>query len=146
VGGPGGIGGAGGGRPSTLPANNNIYNDSSNKARNAPSAMERDAGMQKADRVAKGPNNVYADRNGNVARQSSNGNWQSRENGQWKSSPAASTQPSRGSSGQSGSSLNRDAEARRSGSNRPSSSYGGSYGGNRGSYGGRRGGGGGRRR
>jgi hypothetical protein len=148
AGAPGKPGGPGGPRPSTLPSNN-MYNNASNAGRNAPSTMQRDAGMQKADRVAKGPNNVYADKSGNVHRQTDQG-WQSRDQGQWKSSPSASTQPSRGSSGGYGggataapSNLNRDAQARQSGASRSSSSYGGgSYGG--GSRGG--GGGGGRRR
>jgi hypothetical protein len=141
VGGVGGPGGAGGARPSQLPSNN-MYNNASNKGRNAPGTMQRDAGMQKADRAAKGPNNVYADRSGNVQRQTNQG-WQTRDNqGQWKSSG-------------SGSSMNRDAQARQRGSSGGGSSYGGaSYGGSRGSSGGGRssgggsrgGGGGGRRR
>jgi hypothetical protein len=119
-----------------------MYNNASNKGRNAPGTMQRDAGMQKADRAAKGPNNVYADRSGNVQRQTNQG-WQTRDNqGQWKSSG-------------SGSSMNRDAQARQRGSSGGGSSYGGaSYGGSRGSSGGGRssgggsrgGGGGGRRR
>ena len=114
-----------------------MYNNAANKARNAPSTMQRDANTQKADRVAKGPNNVYADKNGNVHRQTSNG-WQSRDQGQWK-----------GSQGSTSRDLNRDAQARQNGASRSSSSYGGSrggsYGGSRGgSYGGSRGGGGGR--
>jgi len=81
----------GGGRPSAgqLPAGNNLYKNSGNRDRVAPSTMQRDAGLQKADRVAKGPNNVYAGSNGQVHRQTSQG-WQSRDQGQWKpSSPSA---------------------------------------------------------
>jgi hypothetical protein len=127
-----------------LPSNN-IYNSGANKDRVAASSKQRAANVQKADRVAKGPNNVYADKGGNVYRQNQGGNWQSRDQGQWKSLPSASTQPSQGSSGaRSGTSpsdLNRDAQARQSGANRSPSSYGGSsYGGSRG--GGNRGGGG----
>jgi hypothetical protein len=139
VGGPGKPGGGAGASqlPSTgasqrpgasqLPSNN-MYNNSANKDRVAPSTKQRDASMQKADRVAKGPNNVYADKNGNVQRRTSQGNWQSRDQGQWKSSP--SNRPT-----QSQNNLNRDARARQQGANR---SYGGG--------GARRGGGGGRRR
>ena len=123
VGGPGKPGG--GASASTRPANNNLYNQGTNKNRNAPSSMQRDAGLNKANSVGKGKNNVYADRNGNVSRQTSSG-WQSRSNnGGWSS-------PSKG-----GSNMNRDAQARSRGS---SSSYGGSRGG--GSRGGSRGGGG----
>jgi len=105
-----------------------MYNNASNKDRVAPSNKQRDAGMQKADRVAKGSNNVYADKNGNVQRQTSQG-WESRDQGQWKSSQNASSK--------GGSNLNRDAQARSSGASR-SSSYGGSRGGGGRGGGGRR--------
>jgi hypothetical protein len=109
-----------------------MYTNGANKGRNAPSAMQRDASAQKASRASASPNNVYADKNGNVARQQQNGNWQSRDNGSWKNTPSSNNN------------LNRDAQARQSGASRPSSSYGGSRGGYSG--GGSRGGGGGRRR
>jgi hypothetical protein len=67
----------------------------------------KDAGRQKADRVAKGPNNVYADKGGNVQRQQSNGNWQSRDNGQWKNNSSSNNRSSQ-------SNMNRDAQARQS--------------------------------
>src|SRR6185436_19376101 len=52
-----------------------------------------DAGLRKADRVAKGPNNVYAGSNGQVYRQTQKG-WQSRDQGQWKSTaPAPANRP-----------------------------------------------------
>jgi hypothetical protein len=107
-------GGGAGARPAQLPSNN-LYKDAGNRARNAPSSKQRDAGRQKADRVAKGSNNVYADRNGNVQRQTNQG-WQSRDNGQWKSSSSSNVQ--------------RDSQARQRGATS-------SYGGNRSSYGGR---------
>jgi hypothetical protein len=110
-----------------------MYNNSSNKGRVASNDMQRNANTQKANRTAKGPNNVYADKSGNVSRQTSQG-WQSRNssNGSW-GSPSSS------------SNMNRDAQARQSGASR--SSYGGSsYGGSRGGGGGSRGGGGGGRR
>ncbi|HET9253349.1 MAG TPA: carbohydrate-binding family V/XII [Candidatus Eisenbacteria bacterium] len=118
------------GQASTLPAGNNLYQGAGNRNRVASSDMKRDAGRQKADRVAKGPNNVYGDRNGNVHRQTPSG-WQSRDQGSWKSSGnSPSTQD-----------LSRDASARQRGA------YG-SSGGSRGYSGGRSGGtrGGGRRR
>ena len=131
VGGPGKPGGVGGaGRPSTLPSNN-MYNNASNKDRVAPSNKANSAGQYKADRVGKGANNVYADKSGNVARQTSQGNWQSRDNGQWKGGSQNS------GAAQMGSNLGRDAQARQNGANR--SSYGGSQ--NRGSSGGSYGGG-----
>lgn len=156
-GGRGGVGGGGAG-VSQRPANNNLYGQGAAKDRMAPSTMQRDAGMAKADRVAKGPNNVYADKSGNVHRQTSGG-WQSRDQGTWKnSSPSPSTRPSQGSSpsarpstrpSQAPSSVNRDYQARQNGANRSSqmsqSRGGGSRGGGS-SGGGGRGGGGGRRR
>jgi len=81
------------------------------------------------DRTGAGANNVYADKGGNVYRQTSQG-WESRNQGNW-SSPSR-TPPSN---------LGTDSRARQSGASsmqsRPSS-YGGG--------GGRMGGGGGRRR
>ncbi len=152
--------GAGGAGVATRPANS-LYNNAGTRDRVAPAAKQRDASRQKADRVAKGPNNVYADRDGNVHRQTSDG-WQSRDNGQWKSSqggaatrpsqPAAgtrpatpSTRPAQPSTRPAPANLNRDAQARQQGANR--SSYGGSRGGSgsSGSRGGGGRGGGGRR-
>jgi hypothetical protein len=95
---------------------NNIYNNAGNRDRVAPNNKTKNANLQPVNKTAKGPNNVYGDKNGNVQRQTSQGNWQSRDQGQWKSSS---------------SNMNRDAGARRSGAARS---------------GGMRGGGGGRRR
>lgn len=142
VGGPGGIGGPGGGasqlpaggagRPSAgqLPAGrNNIYNGASSRDRVAGGSSG--AGVSTMDRAASGANNVYADKSGNVHRQTSQG-WESRNQGSW-SSPSQNTP----------SNLGTDSSARQSGASSMSSrgSYGGSYGGGRGG-----GGGGGRRR
>ena len=113
---------------------NNMYNNAANQDRVAPSSKQSAANMQKADRAGKGPNNVYADKSGNVQRQTSQGGWQSQSNGSWNSS--------QNSSRNSSNNMNRDAQARQSGANRSSSSYSGS----RGSSGGSRGGGGGGRR
>jgi hypothetical protein len=79
------------GQLSRLPANNNLYKKAENRDRLAPSTMQRDAALQKADRVAKGPNNVYADRSGNVYRQTLQG-WESRDHGKWTPS-SPSTRP-----------------------------------------------------
>ncbi len=163
-------GGRGGASASTLPAGGNLYNNASTRDRVAPSSKQRDASNLKADRVAKGPNNVYADKSGNVHRQTSNG-WQSRENGQWNPSQSgagagAASRPSTGAQPSTRpaqpstrpaqpstrpaapQNLDRDSRARAQGASRSSygGSRGGSYGGSRGggSYGGSRGGGGGR--
>jgi hypothetical protein len=74
-------------------SNNNLYRQGTNRDRVAPQSKQRDASLAKADRVAKGPNNVYADKNGNVHRQTSQG-WESRDQGQWKpSQPSAKPAP-----------------------------------------------------
>jgi hypothetical protein len=117
--------GAAGSRPTQLPANN-IYNNAANRGRVAASDRTLGSNPNVANRVGQGPNNVYGDRNGNVHRQQGN-QWQTRENGQWKSSGGAS--PSTGgrpaqtpSSGPSSGNLNRDAQARKSGASREASS------------------------
>jgi len=115
----------GGARPSQLPANN-LYKSPANRNRVAPASMQRSASLQKADRVAKGANNVYADKSGNVHRQTSQG-WQSRSQGSWKSSSQ---------------NMSRDSQARKRGSdNYYGTGYSSTYpfaGGARRSYGGRR--------
>jgi hypothetical protein len=64
----------------------NIYQQPQNKSRNADRAtVQRD--MQQA-RTAKGKdNNVYASKNGDVARRSGD-EWQSRQDGKWQADPA----------------------------------------------------------
>ena len=139
---PGTKPGAGAARPSTMPAGNNLYQQSGNRDRVAPSTKQRDAGLQKADRVAKGPNNVYAGSNGQVYRQNQQG-WQSRDQGQWKSTaptpanrpaqpspssrpsqpPSPANRPSQPSAASRPSysapqNLNRDYQARQNGANR----------------------------
>jgi hypothetical protein len=122
-------GGAGG--ASQLPAGgrNNLYNGASAKDRVVPGSASggRAPGVSTMDRAASGANNVYADKGGNVYRQTSQG-WESRDQGNW-SSPSRSTP----------SNLGTDSRARQSGASSMQSrpSYGG---------GGRMGGGGGRRR
>jgi hypothetical protein len=105
----------------------NLYGDAANRSRVAPASMQRTASLTKADRVAKGPNNLYATKSGTVHRQTSQG-WQSRSQGSWQSSSQ---------------NMNRDAQARKRGST--TNYYGTGYspvypfsGGSRYRYGGRR--------
>ncbi|MGI9200123.1 MAG: carbohydrate-binding family V/XII [Woeseiaceae bacterium] len=63
-------------------ARQNVYNRDSNRSRNADRATaQRD--LKQARPASNRQNNVYADRDGNVARRS-NDKWESRDNGQWK--------------------------------------------------------------
>jgi len=65
--------------------NRNIYNRPENKARNADrSAVKKDMQTARSSRDRK--NNVYAERDGNVARRDGE-QWQSRENGAWQDNP-----------------------------------------------------------
>ncbi len=70
------------------PAQSNIYNRLPAKTRDvprAPSSIER-------PRPATGrPNNVYADRNGEVYRRTREGQWQQRDAGRWKPSDGGAT-------------------------------------------------------
>ncbi len=60
----------------------NIYNRDGNKTRNADRATaQRD--LKQARPATNRANNVFADKDGNVARRS-NDKWESRDNGQWK--------------------------------------------------------------
>jgi hypothetical protein len=113
-----------------LPAGgrNNLYNGASASDRVANTGS-RSPGVSTMDRTASGANNVYADKSGNVHRQTSQG-WESRNQGSW-SSPSQNTP----------SNLGTDSRARQTGASsmqsRPSYSGGGYRGG-----GGSRGGGG----
>jgi hypothetical protein len=122
-------GGRGGGAaPSQRPANSNLYNRPENRARQAsPATRQQAAGQLGANRTARGSNNVFADRNGNVSRRTSSG-WESRQGNNWSRDRSSSA------------SREREWQARQRSSSRSS---GGGYGGGRG---GGRGGGGGRRR
>jgi hypothetical protein len=132
---------AGGGdrrRPtaSQRPANsNNLYNRPENRARVADRSTRETASRQVGDRTARGANNVFADRDGNVHRRTQNG-WETRDGNSWKSDRSGSAS-GRGGSARPSHGMERDWQARQRGSSR---SMGGGYGG------GRRGGGGGRRR
>ena len=60
----------------------NIYNRDDNRSRNADRAMVR-RDLRQARPAANRQNDVFADRDGNVARRA-NDTWETRENGQWK--------------------------------------------------------------
>lgn len=119
-------------RATQRPSNSNLYNRPENRARTADRQTRQRASSQvgAANRTARGSNNVFADRNGNVSRRTPSG-WESRQGNSWsKDRGSASRGGSRG--GQE-----REWQSRQRGASR---SYGGSRGG------GGRGGGGGRRR
>jgi len=68
----------------------NIYNRPENSRRNADSQTAR-RDLQQARPATNKANNVYADRDGNVAR-NNNGNWETRDQGSWKSESRDTTQ------------------------------------------------------
>jgi hypothetical protein len=105
----------------------NIYQQPGNASRVAGAAGATTGRPTSASTRA---NNVYADANGNVHRQSADGNWQGRQNGNWQGGQAAAA-------GADPQSLNKAANARSRGNQRTTS--------HRASRGGRRGGGGRRR-
>ena len=79
--------GGSGARPG---ASNNIYNRPQTRGRNANAATRNQAaGQLGANRRAGGSNNVFADRNGNVHRRTSNG-WESRSGNSWSRDRAGS--------------------------------------------------------
>jgi hypothetical protein len=119
--------GVGGARPSPYGTNGNLYARDANRSRNATTT--RAGGGAAPSTLMNSPNNVYSDRDGNVARRGADGSWQSRDGGSWK-----------GASGAGASSLERDYQARQRGSQNMQSYRSGGYGGARPS------GGGGRRR
>lgn len=115
-------------RPSTQPAtraSNNIYNRPENKARTSPSTQPAN---RQAPATARGKsNNVYADRNGDVYRKSSDG-WQQRQGNNWSNNnarpsqqPSASNRSTYGGSG----SLDREAQSRQRGAQRSQGYQGG---------------------
>lgn len=115
-------------RPSASqrPASSNLYNRPNTRSRNADRSTQQRASSQM--RTARGSNNVFADRNGDVHRRTSGGGWESRQGNNWSRDRGGSSYGSQGG--------NREYQARQRSSTRSS---GGSRGG-----GGR--GGGGRRR
>jgi len=120
---------------SQRPANSNLYTRPENRARVADRSTREAASRQVGDRTARGSNNVFADRDGNVHRRTSSG-WETRDGNAWKPERSG-TGSSRDRAASPSHGMERDWQARQRGSSR-SSSYGGSRGG--------RGGGGGRRR
>ncbi len=109
-----------------------MYRNQTNRARTTQARPA--TGNRRATSPAGRPNNVYADRNGNVQRRNNNGSWDSRSTGGW--------QPNTGGGNRAGgspSTMNRDYQSRQRGSSR-TQSY------NRSRGGGARGGGGVRRR
>jgi len=65
--------------------NNNLYKNSANKHRNA-NKLTSNKKVQKARSAPKRANNVFADKQGNVVR-NSNGQWQNRSNKNWNTIP-----------------------------------------------------------
>ena len=102
-------------------ARTNLYDRADNRSRNAaPATARRD--LQAARPASNRANNVYADRNGNVARRSGS-DWQSRNNGQWQNNRATnnsrpSTRPTAGSRDIDRSGLNRSYQSRQRGASR----------------------------
>ena len=68
-------------------ARRNVYNRDSNRARNADRATAQ-RNLKQARPATSRQNNVYADRNGNVARRTNN-QWESRQNGGWQRDQSA---------------------------------------------------------
>jgi len=99
-------------------ANRNLYDRPTNRARNADRAtMQRD--LKQARPATNRANDVFADRNGNVARRTGDA-WQTRDNGSWRNPtsnpaqrPATSTRPQLDRGG-----LSRDLNARQAGARR----------------------------
>ncbi len=108
----------------------NMYRNQTNRARTAQARPS--TGNRRTTSPAGRPNNVYADRNGNVQRRNNNGSWDSRSTGGW--------QPNTGGGNRAGgspSNMNRDYQSRQRGSSR-TQSYNRSRGGGGGRGGGRR--------
>jgi hypothetical protein len=73
--------------------NNNIYARPENRARNADRPQQ--VANRPSTRPARGPNNVYGDRQGNVYRQDRSGTWEKNTPQGWKPQPATSGTSSR---------------------------------------------------
>ena len=95
-----------------------VYDRPGNRARNAnPATARRD--LQRARPATGRPNNVYADRDGNVARRTGDG-WQARQGGVWgQTRPATGARPTTGATPRADfGELNRHHSARQAGSRR----------------------------
>lgn len=127
--------------------NNNIYNRSSNKHRNA-SEKVTSREIRQAKPAPKRANNVFADRSGNVIRHK-DGQWQNRSNKNWKTVPKQ-VQPKKIQSKpnqrqlknlpktQQPSHMNRDFNHQNMNRARQARGMGGGFGAGRGGFGGRR--------
>jgi hypothetical protein len=73
-------------------ANRSLYNDARTGGRVASADLQRTARLEQADRAGTGPNDIYADRSGNVYRRTDQG-WQVREQSQWRSATSAESMP-----------------------------------------------------
>ncbi len=74
----------------------NIYNREGNRTRNADRSLTQNK-LKQARPATTRPNNVFADKNGNIARRNNN-SWETRSNGQWqpdRSFPSSSPAQSR---------------------------------------------------
>lgn len=80
-------------RPATMDRPNNLYNKRDNLDRNAPST--RDVSARKPQVAKNRPNNVLADRDGNVYRRNPDGSMDMRDKTGWKPTtrPGAETKP-----------------------------------------------------
>jgi hypothetical protein len=70
--------------PGTADRKTDLYSQGVNRDRMADNRTLEKANRDRADRVARGPNNVLSDRDGNLYRRQPDGSWNSREQGQWK--------------------------------------------------------------
>jgi hypothetical protein len=97
----------------------NVYNRNENSARNADAATaKRD--QKQARPAAQRQNNVFADKDGNVARRNNN-QWETREGGKWqqdKSTASSRASTSKSSYSQNRNDLNRSYQSRQHGSSR----------------------------
>jgi hypothetical protein len=84
---------------------NNIYNRQENVARNAPN--DRARGQARAGPAEGRANNVYSDRDGNVLRENSNGNWDQKTRDGWQGNDAVTRDAARDRAGQGGADVQR---------------------------------------
>jgi len=99
-------------------SNSNLYNRDQNRSRNADSATSQ-RNLKQARPATNRDNNVFADKDGNVARRN-NDQWESRQDGQWKQDRSAPdrAQPATQNRQVDRSSLNRDNQSRQRGASR----------------------------
>lgn len=100
-------------------ARNNIYNRDGNNARNADRATSQ-RNLKQARPATSLENNVFADKNGNVARRN-NDAWEARNNGQWSENRSVPSHASARDRNIDRSSLNRANQSRQHGATRQAS-------------------------